>query len=61
MREWHRMLSFACDAHLICVLQGQGAKEAFQKGLRDKLKKKNRYARDAAVLCWKSETFLCLG
>lgn len=39
------MLSSTSDALLICVLQGHGAKEAFQKGFRDKLKKKNRYAR----------------
>lgn len=49
-----RTLSFSSDAHLICVPQGQGAKDAFQKGFRDKLKKKNRYARSVPVLRCKS-------
>lgn len=53
-----RTLSFSSDAHLICVPQGQGAKDAFQKGFRDKLKKKNRYARSVPVLRSSNQTCL---
>lgn len=59
--SWMMNGCFRSYLMLICVPQGQGAKDAFQKGFRDKLKKKNRYARSIPELSCKSEMFAYSG